>query len=657
MSLQERIRIKDEISSVPGTLMSAFSERPSPLISESIRSCRPRAALSLLLVVTGCAREKAVYKPFAQADRDILREAKFEGATPPATFATPQLPTQAQVQWAFSTAAKAEKNSQEEAVWGYREAALMADAALGGTHDQVARQNLAKMHEMSVRRCLRLVGADKAESHEDLADRLAKAGLGLEYAEEAWTGLTFTKIEIASDYEDRNIEPVVELPGWGLPVLGVRVYDEDETRPEAEAYFSPINRLTATATIRAAHPPEHTPTSWKHLPASLVLHSPLEQERYVSVSGGEMPLAADFTTPSLVQFSRSGLQALEYEGLILPEIAQEKASIYLNEPWRPGRIPVLFVHGLWSSPRTWTDMNNSLLADPEIRRNYQFFFALYPTGEPVIESAAILRAKFREIRDTFDPGRTDPAWDHAVVVGHSMGGIISRLLVSDSGSTLEDAVFTKPIEQVQMSPKNYEYVTSRLRFENVPELRRAIFIAPVFGGSSFASRPVGRLSSSLVRIPQTNDSLRREILRDNPPEALQPPFRRYGGFNGIDNLEPDNPFILALQKTRPDPGVRFHTILGDNGRLIPRLRGQITDGLVTYESGHLDGAESELIVKANHYLNHDKPVIEEVNRILHEHMAVIAHGHREETSPEMESTEVPALSPFARKSNSASRIR
>ncbi|MBI1323703.1 hypothetical protein GC170_11030 [bacterium] len=633
--------------------MSAISELPTPLISESFLSYRPRAAWLILVLLAGCAREKAVYKPFARADRDILREAKFEGSTPSATFATAQLPTPAQVQWAFSTAVKAEKNSQEEAVWGYRDAALMADAALGGTSDEVARQELAKIHEMSVRRCLRLVGADKAESHEDLAGRLAKAGLGLEYAEEGWTGLTFTRIEIASDYEDRNIDPVVELPGWGLPVLAVRVYDEDEVRPLAESFFASNNRLTATASIRAAHPPEHRPTEWKNLPAQLVLHSPLEQDRYVSVSGGEMPLAADFTTPSLVQFSKSGLQALEYEGLILPEIAQEKASIYLNEPYRPGRIPVLFVHGLWSSPRTWTDMNNSLLADPEIRRNYQFFFALYPTGEPVIESAAILRAKFREIRDTFDPGRTDPAWDHAVVVGHSMGGIIARLLVSDSGATFENAVFTKSIEQMRMSTKNYDYVTSRLRFVNVPELRRAIFIAPVFGGSSFASRPVGRISSSLVRIPQTNDSLRQEILRENSPETLQPAFRRFGGFNGIDNLEPDNPMILALQKTRPDPAVRFHTILGDNGRLIPRLKGQITDGLVTYESGHLDGAQSELIVKANHYLNHDKPVIEEVNRILHEHMAEIAVGHGEsfETMPNHESEGMQFEAPIARGKN------
>ena len=82
-----------------------------------------------------------------------------------------------------------------------------------------------------------------------------------------------------------------------------------------------------------------------------------------------------------------------------------------------------------------------------------------------------------------------------------------------------------------------------------------------------------------------------------------------------------------MDKTMPDPSVRYHVILGDNGRLIPRLRGEITDGLVTYSSGKLDGAESELIVSANHHLNHDQPVIAEVGRILREHLGGIRQGH------------------------------
>jgi pimeloyl-ACP methyl ester carboxylesterase len=372
------------------------------------------------------------------------------------------------------------------------------------------------------------------------------------------------------------------------------------------------------------------------VPAELVLHSPFDEETIQLPSGQQVQLAADFTTPSLVQFSQSGLQALEYEGLLLPELVQKKASIYLNEPYRPGKIPVLFVHGLWSSPRTWTDMNNQLLADPEIRRNYQFFFALYPTGEPVLDSAMIIREKIRKLRDTFDPARQDPAWDQMVVVCHSMGGIVSRLLITDSGNTFENAFLAKPIEELTISDDTRNRLMQRLRFEPVPEISRVAFLAPVFRGSSFASRPIGRISSTLINKVDYLSEVRNEIVSNNGYESIKPAYRGAWIANGIDNLQPDNPTLKALDQTTPNPNTKYHVILGDNGKLLPKLRGMITDGLVTYQSGHLDGAESEVIFDANHYLNHDKPIIDEVHRVLRHHIGmstietIVENGDRNE---------------------------
>ena len=134
-----------------------------------------------------------------------------------------------------------------------------------------------------------------------------------------------------------------------------------------------------------------------------------------------------------------------------------------------------------------------------------------------------------------------------------MGGIITRLLVTDSGDTFERAVFTRPLHELNIPEPQMALLRERLIFENVPEFRRAVFIAAVFRGSSFASRPIGRLSSALVRMPQDNDALRREFLKNNPPECLQPEFRRFQGFNGIDNLEPANPFIWPWTKPCPTP--------------------------------------------------------------------------------------------------------
>ncbi|MFM1800808.1 MAG: hypothetical protein RJA81_160 [Planctomycetota bacterium] len=569
------------------------------------------------LLSSGCAREKAVYRP--------TRETSFESHIKNADTIGPNLSTaypQPSLNLAVSTfqeAKRLEDADRNSAVWKYRSAALISEAALALGDNS---SELSQVHRLSIHRILQLTGADHASSTEELADKLAQAGLTIRLADPDWQGLSFTKFVPCEDFEDRNIEPIVERNGWGLPILADRIYQKDEIRAPAESFFAPDNRLTCTARISSSLVGQVSGVDWSQIPADLILHSPFDDEQIVIGSTQTVTLAADFTTPSLVQFSQSGLQALEYEGLLLPGIAQEKATIYLNEPYRPGKIPVLFVHGLWSSPRTWTDMNNGLLADPDIRRNYQFLFALYPSGEPVMESARILREKIREVRDTFDPGHQDPAWDHMVVVCHSMGGIISRLLMTNSEQYFVDAVFTQPLESLNISHETYEMLRGRLQFQAVPEIRRTVFIAPVFRGSSFASRPLGRLSSMLIRPLDDLGDLRNELISNHPAEILQPEFRRLRIANGIDNLEPDNPFLLAMDKTMPAPGKDYHIILGNNGRFLPRMRGIITDGLVTYQSGHLDGAQSETIYQANHYLNHNQPVINEVNQILRMHLGL-----------------------------------
>lgn len=580
------------------------------------------------LFVSGCSREKAVLKPWYRQDSESgigeVRSTRFQLFKPDDKHqqfsgfrATPTLES---VEQALLKAKELENSTGKAEVDNYRELAIVSDVALRSAIDEPSRQRLSEIHRIAVTRCLKITGADKSKDSNDLAEKLAEAGLGLKLSDPDWAGLTFTRLVPCSDYEIRNIEPIAKREGWGLPILADRIYEQDEERPDREKFFAKDNRITSTARIRTLVDLNDSNLDWKTIPAELELHNPLDEVSVKTSSLMEMPLAADFTTPSLVQFSQSGLQAIEYEGLLIPNLVEVKSQIYINEPYRPGKIPVVFIHGLWSSPRTWTDMNNSLLNDPEIRANYQFFFALYPTGEPVLESARILREKIQELREVFDPGKSDPAWDQMVVVCHSMGGIVSRLLITNSDNVFENAVFTKPIDQIQISEETRENFRKRLHFKAVPEVRRAVFLAPVFRGSSFASRPIGRIGSFLIRSGDDVQKARPELIRNNGFRIIQPEFRRIGLTNGIDSLQPSHPILKALDKTRPDPTKSFHLVLGDNQKLIPKLRGEITDGLVTYSSGHLDGAESELIVSANHYLNHDAPVIEEVRRILHLHI-------------------------------------
>ena len=100
-----------------------------------------------------------------------------------------------------------------------------------------------------------------------------------------------------------------------------------------------------------------------------------------------------------------------------------------------------------------------------------------------------------------------------VVIGHSMGGCISRLLITDSGDQLWMKIFGKPPEQVPLSSHTREYFKDELIFHHRPEIGRVIFIAAPLRGSDLASGWIGRLAANLIRAPRLAVAASREMLR------------------------------------------------------------------------------------------------------------------------------------------------
>ena len=137
------------------------------------------------------------------------------------------------------------------------------------------------------------------------------------------------------------------------------------------------------------------------------------------------------------------------------------------EPFDPNRIPVVMVHGLWSSPTTWMEMFNDLRAFPEIRSRYQFWFFLYPTGQPFWTSAAQLRDTLAEVRQTLDPQLQNPNLDQMVLVGHSMGGLVSQLQTLESGDDFWRIVSDKPFEELQADARGAGHAWPR-RSTSIP---------------------------------------------------------------------------------------------------------------------------------------------------------------------------------------------
>ena len=266
---------------------------------------------------------------------------------------------------------------------------------------------------------------------------------------------------------------------------------------------------------------------------------------------------------------------------------------------------MLFIHGLMDTPATWVPLLNDLRADKEIRANYQFWFFSYPSGYPYPYSALILRHELDAIEKKY------PLRKPMVLVGHSMGGCISRTLITEPGTKLWLAAFGKPPEQTEMPEESKRLLKEGLIFKSRSEVGRVIFMSTPHRGSDMASNWLGRIGSMLVRTPMKLLTLGNTIAEAVTPDPAALALKRFP--NSVDTLAPNNRFVVAINKIPITPGIPYHTIVGDRGRGdTPNS----SDGVVAYWSSHLDNAASERIVPSDHSSPLNADAIAEVRRIL-----------------------------------------
>jgi pimeloyl-ACP methyl ester carboxylesterase len=337
----------------------------------------------------------------------------------------------------------------------------------------------------------------------------------------------------------------------------------------------------------------------------LEFYDPLDSET-ASFYGRTVPLAADFTVPLAVMLQETDPGKHELWRVLNPEKYAHTARIERLQPYNPNKTVVLVIHGLKDSQATWTPMINKLRGDPIIRKHYQFWFYTYPTGYPFPYSAAILRDELDEVEKEF------PKLKPMVLIGHSMGGCISRLLLTDSGNQLWMKIFGRPPDDVPLSPKTREYFRQELFFRHRPEIGRVIFIASPLRGANMASGWVGRLASLIIHEPTSSSEASQEMLRATSgirEEELKPKRRA----NSVDSLSPKSRFLNAMNTIPMSPGVPYHTIIGDRGRGDSP---NSSDGVVPYWSSHMAGARTENIVPSDHAAHQNPQAIEDVLRIL-----------------------------------------
>lgn len=448
-----------------------------------------------------------------------------------------------------------------------------------------------------------------------------------------WRVEDFDQFEFVSDWSVKGLRNHYHGYGLGVPLIAIRRHrgggdPREQFYPERLAF--PITAFLRVVPQAYQAWPRPAPAAsgrrgGRPLQVVLELHDPITSGPLV-IAGRSVPLETDLSTPLAFFLSQPSFDdgMLANLGLLNPEKAQNLTGLYMLQPYQEGKIPVVMVHGLWSSPVTWMEMFNDLQSDPVLREHFQFWFYLYPSGRPFWLSAAQFREDLAEMRTMVDPRHREPALDHMVLVGHSMGGLVSKLQTTESGNAFWETMSEQPFSELVAEEDVRGKLAHTFFFHANPSVRRVITIGTPHRGSHFANDLTRWLSHKLIGIPSMFLQGRQEIVRKNPGY-----FREDAPLDiatSIDSLSPDSPLLPVLLEADPGPWVTYHNIVGQAPQddLLGKLTSKFFpegDGVVSLASARLGNAASQIVVPADHVSVHRHPQsILEVRRVLLEHL-------------------------------------
>ncbi|MBA4390527.1 MAG: hypothetical protein C0399_06285 [Syntrophus sp. (in: bacteria)] len=433
-----------------------------------------------------------------------------------------------------------------------------------------------------------------------------------------WGSFRLVDFVQAAELDVRGLRSRYRWPGIGAPLVAAPKPLEGITIPA----FSKIPlgvKVPVTVFLRLENVAEGLKTG--KVRGNLELYTTAKATT-VTIDGRAVPIEYETSSALAYTFEGSRIYELEFRGLfsgdffIIKDRARYRDDLFLVEPYRPGLIPVIFVHGTASSPARWAEMFNELSNDRGLWGNYQFWLFTYNTGNPITYSAGILAEGLRKTVEELDPKGQDPALKKMVVIGHSQGGLLAKLTAVDSGDAFWDASALGPLKDLRASPEKKEILRRSVFFTPVSSVKRVIFLATPHGGSFLAGGWIGRLTGKFISLPFRLIDAMKEVI------TLNPQIRALRSLQDIpkstDNMHPESPFIRSLSSMNLAPGVAAHSIISVKNPEDPENKW--TDGVVNYRSAHIDRVASELVVRSGHSTQDHPQAIEEVRRILLQHL-------------------------------------
>lgn len=416
------------------------------------------------------------------------------------------------------------------------------------------------------------------------------------------------------------------------------------------------------------------------------------QYKTVNLLGTDYPLGANFSAPYALWLKDNALGKIGIVNMLARNSQITQPQLFMLEPYNPNKRVIIMLHGLASSPETWIQLTNDIFNDPTLRDNYQVWQIFYPTNIPMLENRYEIQKLITATFNQADPSHQDKASSHAVLIGHSMGGILGRLMLSNDNlnPSLKTLLNNYDISHAGTSPVSYRRFVQRLsatdiddRFQlhALPQVDRAVFISSPFRGTNYADKWFTRAIRRIIQLPRgfvsTVSTNLKSIFKDG--ELTQNPLGGLFLENGASQLSDKSFFMQLTKDVKIADNVKYHTIIASkdkdildgvkqiessqtrvvinpldkdkiapplaisdtmiynsqnietaiktaqeqaqrNQQITPDIASKISDGIVPYQSAHLDNAVSEKVLTGNHSVQTSPQAVLELRRILHEQL-------------------------------------
>ena len=416
----------------------------------------------------------------------------------------------------------------------------------------------------------------------------------------------FAHCQPATEVKLHGFDRVVGHGGLGVPV----VLAQDDLRRVRQPFHQPHGEyLPATAVLEfpAVVPGQATE-------ARLRFYNPLAVSA-VAVGRHSQPMAENLTAALQAALTDVSIEEHKPGRRVSSSSGEHASRLFFLSRYDKTRVPVVFVHGMLSGPDVWKNSINEIYANNGLRRRYQPVCFNYPTKLPVPASAARLRELLTRSRNRLDPHHLDAGFDRMVLVGHSMGGLLARMQVMDSGDDFWKAFFTVTPQKVAgaVDADTQHMLQRAMFFQRRHDVRTVVFISTPHQGSVLADNSMLRtLVRTLLILPKAAGEQVKALAA--LPAAFIPPASRSchdWGLGGVENLAATHPYSRAL--ARHAVGVPFHSIIATRNAADCR---DSSDGIVPYWSAHLDGAASETTVPHPHRCLEKPATVQAVMKIL-----------------------------------------